>query len=69
MKKPTYKVSTGKTGHAETVKVVYDPSIVSFSEVVDYFFLFMIQPPKISKAPMLELNIDLLPFIQLKRKI
>ena len=38
-KTPTYKqVSTGKTGHTESVKVVYDPSIVSYSELVDYFF-------------------------------
>lgn len=36
---PTYEqVSYGKTGHAETVKVYYDSSLVSFSTLVDVFF-------------------------------
>jgi len=36
---PTYESSnTGKTGHAEAVKVIYDPSVVSFSTLVDVYF-------------------------------
>ncbi len=36
---PTYEASnTGKTGHAEAVKVIYDPSIVSFKTLVDVYF-------------------------------
>ncbi len=36
---PTYKqVSTGKTGHAEAVRVEYDPSMVSYSELLDLFW-------------------------------
>ena len=36
---PTYEqVSYGRTGHAETVKVFYDSSVVSFSTLVDVFF-------------------------------
>jgi peptide-methionine (S)-S-oxide reductase len=36
---PTYRqVSAGKTKHAETVKVYYDPNIVSFETLVDVFF-------------------------------
>lgn len=36
---PTYnKVCSGKTGHSEAVKVVYDPSILSYAELVDTFF-------------------------------
>ncbi len=37
--KPTYKeVCTGRTGHAETVHLVYDPDIVSYEELLDVFW-------------------------------
>jgi len=36
---PTYKqVSKEDTGHYEAVKVVYDPTVVSYSELVEYFW-------------------------------
>ncbi|MCL4138434.1 UNVERIFIED_CONTAM: hypothetical protein GTU68_009948 [Idotea baltica] len=36
---PTYKsIGTGRTGHAETVAVYYDPKIVSYSDLVRAFF-------------------------------
>jgi peptide-methionine (S)-S-oxide reductase len=36
---PTYdQVSRGGTGHAEAVEVVYDPAVVSYEEVLDYFW-------------------------------
>lgn len=36
---PTYESSnTGATGHAEAVKVFYDSSIVSFSQLLDVYF-------------------------------
>lgn len=36
---PTYRdVSTGKTGHAETVRVVYDPAKVSYETLARLFF-------------------------------
>ena len=36
---PTYEASnTGKTGHAETVEVIYDPTVVDFETLVDVYF-------------------------------
>ena len=36
---PTYESSnTGRTGHAESVEVYYDPSVVSFETLVDVYF-------------------------------
>jgi peptide-methionine (S)-S-oxide reductase len=36
---PSYhQVCTGTTGHAEVVQVTFDPSVVSFREVLDVFF-------------------------------
>ncbi|MGX1024891.1 peptide-methionine (S)-S-oxide reductase MsrA [Psychroflexus sp. MBR-150] len=38
-KNPTYEESnTGKTGHAEAVKVIYNSDIVSFKTLVDVYF-------------------------------
>lgn len=31
-------VSTGKTGHAESVKIVYDPTVVSYGQLLKIFF-------------------------------
>jgi peptide-methionine (S)-S-oxide reductase len=38
-KNPTYQSSnTGRTGHAEAVEVIYDPTVVSFSTLLDVYF-------------------------------
>ena len=39
LENPTYeKVCTGQTGHVEAVQVKYDPSIVSYETLLDYFW-------------------------------
>ena len=38
-KNPTYEeVCSDKTGHAEAVKVVYDPAVVSYNDLLDVFW-------------------------------
>ena len=38
-KNPTYEASnTGRTGHAEAVEVIYDPTVVDFATLVDVYF-------------------------------
>ena len=35
---PTYKqVCSGSTGHAEAIKVAYDPDVISYGEILDVF--------------------------------
>ena len=39
MKNPSYyDVSDGTTGHAEVVKVEFDPAVISYEQLVDIFF-------------------------------
>ena len=36
---PTYKeVCTGETGHAEVIRITFDPSIVTYKELIDLFW-------------------------------
>lgn len=40
VKNPTYKeVCTESTGHAEVVQITFDPNVVSFSEILEVFFV------------------------------
>jgi peptide-methionine (S)-S-oxide reductase len=39
VKNPTYnEVTSGETGHAEVIQIQFDPSIVTFQEILDVFF-------------------------------
>lgn len=39
VKNPTYKaVCTGETGHAEVIRLTYNPEVISFRELLDVFF-------------------------------
>jgi len=39
VKNPTYRmVSSGNTGHAEVVQLEYDPSVISFTSLLEIFF-------------------------------
>tara|TARA_Y100001935_G_C17140068_1_gene425070 strand:+ start:236 stop:685 length:450 start_codon:yes stop_codon:yes gene_type:complete len=41
MPNTTYKeVCTGKTDHAEVVKLSFDPNIISYEKIIEYFFEF-----------------------------
>jgi peptide-methionine (S)-S-oxide reductase len=36
---PSYReVTTGRTGHAEVIQIRFDPSVISFKEILDVFF-------------------------------
>lgn len=42
---PTYRqVSSGKTGHIESIEVKYDPNVVNYEQVLDYFSATLTQP-------------------------
>lgn len=40
IKNPAYReVTTGRTGHAEVVQIVFDPAVVKFAEILEVFFM------------------------------
>jgi peptide-methionine (S)-S-oxide reductase len=49
-KNPTYEqVSSGETGHAEAVRVTFDPAKVSFETLLDVFFAVAHDPTQLNR--------------------
>lgn len=39
IKNPTYReITTGRTGHAESIRIEFNPEVISFQEILDIFF-------------------------------
>jgi peptide-methionine (S)-S-oxide reductase len=50
VKNPDYEtVSSGSTGHAESVQIVYDPSQVTYGELLRVFFSVALDPTEINR--------------------
>jgi peptide-methionine (S)-S-oxide reductase len=50
LKGPSYEeVSTGRTGHAESVQVVFDPSVVTFGTLLKAFFTVAHDPTELNR--------------------
>ena len=47
-KEPTYQEVCDSSGHAETLKVSYDPSIISLTDILDYYFM-VIDPLSVNR--------------------
>jgi peptide-methionine (S)-S-oxide reductase len=42
-------VSDGETGHAESIKVTYDPRVISFQQLLDVYFLVAHDPTELNR--------------------
>src|ERR1700690_3129527 len=50
VKNPDYgAVSSGETGHAESVQIVYDPSQVTYGELLRVFFSVALDPTEVNR--------------------
>ncbi|WP_370640398.1 bifunctional methionine sulfoxide reductase B/A protein [Myxococcus sp. XM-1-1-1] len=50
LERPTYQdVSTGRTGHAESVRVVFDPKVLSYETLLEQWFFRMHDPTTLNR--------------------
>jgi peptide-methionine (S)-S-oxide reductase len=42
-------VSTGQTGHAESVRIVFDPSVISLQQLFDVYFFIAHDPTEVNR--------------------
>jgi peptide-methionine (S)-S-oxide reductase len=42
-------VSTGKTGHAEAVKITYDPTVISYGQLLQIYFSVVTDPTELNR--------------------
>lgn len=42
-------VSDGQTGHAESIKIAYDPRVISFGQLLDVYFLVAHDPTQLDR--------------------
>src|ERR1700716_2264745 len=50
VRNPSYEaVCTGRTGHAESVRIVYDASVVSFGQLLKAFFSVAHDPTEVNR--------------------
>lgn len=50
LENPTYQdITTGKTGHAEATDIYYDPEIITYRELVDYFLRKAHDPTQLNR--------------------
>jgi len=50
VRSPSYEqVSTGRTGHAESVEVIYDPAVISYAQLLEVFFKVAHDPTELNR--------------------
>ena len=50
LENPTYKdITTGKSGHAEVIEVTFDPKIISYEQVVEFFLAQAHDPTQLNR--------------------
>ena len=69
LKNPSYdQVCTGKSGHAESIQIEFDPKVIPFEKSLIFSGILTIRQRSIDKVMILALNTDLQSFIMMKNK-
>ena len=50
LENPTYEdITTGKTGHAEVIEVTYDPDVISYEKIIEFFLTQAHDPTQLNR--------------------